>query len=96
MHMDRYSGDRVDGVAHRHTGVHDLRSGEEDREGRGQAGGVVAAGWASHQGERARFCRAGLPPESVYRKIVGIPTISRIRYFYQVVVVRTIYSSCKG
>ena len=40
--------------------------------------------------------QSGLPPESVYRKIVGIPTISRIRYFYQVVVVRTIYSSCKG
>ena len=37
----------------------------------------------------------GLPPESVYRKIVGITTISRIRYFYQVVVVRTIYSSSK-
>ena len=33
---------------------------------------------------------SGLPPESVYRKIVGIPTISRIRYFYQVVVVGTI------
>ena len=39
-----------------------------------------------------RLRQPGLPPESVYRKIVGIPTISRNRYFYQVVVVRTIYT----
>ena len=37
--------------------------------------------------------RAGLPPWSVYRQMVGIPTISRIRYFYQGVVVRTKHSS---
>ena len=35
----------------------------------------------------------GLPPWSAYRQMVGIPTISRIRYFYQGVVVRTIHSS---
>ena len=35
VHLEGHAGDRVDRVAHQHQGLHDLRAGEEDREGRG-------------------------------------------------------------
>ena len=63
--------------------------GRADRPQGERAGG----GRGGREGAQGRGPQPGLPPESVYRKIVGIPTISRNRYFYQVVVVGTVYSS---
>ena len=57
MHLEGHAGDGVDRVDHQHQGLHDLRAGEEDCEGRGEAGAVAGAGGQGGEGEGARFAR---------------------------------------